>query len=85
MSVKVTFHSGEMHRYSVLCKCRDAAVRSIWSVKEELKKDHVEVECVVFASSLRDARKAAIEKMTDKLLRHRNVRSHWTAHDVTEA
>jgi hypothetical protein len=62
MPVRWTVHKDELKRFSV-------PLRSMTGQGD--------AECVVFASGVKQAGPAAIEKMKDKWLRHQNKRTRW--------
>jgi hypothetical protein len=65
MKVRMTVHEGELKRYSVPVRC--VSHRNIWMPDGVL----------VFATTVEDAKVAAIEKMVDKYIRHQGKRTHW--------
>jgi hypothetical protein len=66
MKLKLTIHSGELKRFTVLVRC--TSHENIWTPEGGVD---------VFATGKDEARAAAVEKMCDKYLRHQNLRTDW--------
>ena len=67
MIVRATFHDGELKRWDVPVRC----------TSRNVKAEFANVVMTVFATSEEGARFAAIDKITDKYLRHQNKRTTW--------
>jgi hypothetical protein len=86
MTMKVTFHDGELTRWSVRLKPLTKRVQRALAEHPDpdVPRDYYPVSVFIGGHNIEDAKQEAIEKAEDNWMRHRGWKTRWIVIDARE-